>query len=503
MSGTTVTNTMRELAWNVEFTIGQEEDPTPFAGIYQVPDSDLVTFRNVCDELRLCFEFPSNVAREEISNNTNEQTSIDTDDPLASVAFALTKPLDLQEVQGLSFVTGDLLDKPVPTLPPLPDFKQRNVLIYHLVSHKACELPADSPLNTHFEKGCAREFFEPVRRFNPRYLPPNETHPDPALGYMPLRERKQPGSPNSQSLDNANDAELDDMLAPRDIEYDEAKRYSTEFRSSCLRRGTCCVVSGEGAVWWCPGSPVGPGVEACHIVPQIHYYLYPSGRSDDDFIALTQHKYRLRKAWENTWNPRKNGILLMKHLHTFFDARLFSIHPETLRIRVFAPYDALVRFNGQKALVPLEIDRKALRYHYEMSCIENIGAASPCLSTCLYTTSPSISRRPGNGPEIDSTLRPKTDFLPTPDLEDMGNTGSPSKRPRPASPRPSQPGDASRQHNLEEADAALWTGEAEYKRRRLEERHINDQNSPQWYQEDMQDSYITPGNSREFLADVN
>jgi hypothetical protein len=43
----------------------------------------------------------------------------------------------------------------------------------------------------------------------------------------------------------------------------------------------------------------------------------------------------------------RNGILLMKHLHEFFDARLF-VHSDTLRIRVFVPYDALTELTAKE-----------------------------------------------------------------------------------------------------------------------------------------------------------
>lgn len=36
-----------------------EEDPGAFAGIFQVSGSDLITFRDVCDKVRLCFELPN------------------------------------------------------------------------------------------------------------------------------------------------------------------------------------------------------------------------------------------------------------------------------------------------------------------------------------------------------------------------------------------------------------------------------------------------------------
>ncbi|KAM0293761.1 hypothetical protein ACHAPM_011483 [Fusarium culmorum] len=73
MSNAAVTPSMRAVAWNVHFTIGEDEDPGAFAGVYQVPGSNLVTFRNVCDELRLCFECPY-----DISNNESESLSQST-----------------------------------------------------------------------------------------------------------------------------------------------------------------------------------------------------------------------------------------------------------------------------------------------------------------------------------------------------------------------------------------------------------------------------------------
>ncbi|CAM1507693.1 Fc.00g073340.m01.CDS01 [Cosmosporella sp. VM-42] len=84
MSGATVTPSMRAVGWNVHFTTGQEEDPGAFAGIYQAVGSDLVTFRHVCDELRLCFEFPDYAAR-------SESDDADNHDSWADIAFALTE----------------------------------------------------------------------------------------------------------------------------------------------------------------------------------------------------------------------------------------------------------------------------------------------------------------------------------------------------------------------------------------------------------------------------
>ncbi|KAJ2998898.1 hypothetical protein NUW58_g179 [Xylaria curta] len=321
------------------------------------------------------------------------------------------------------------------------------------------------------------------------------SRPPPALKSRSPGKRSATGTPKQQPMDDADETEFDDMLAPQDtqIDTDEAKRVESSFRSSCLNRGSRCVISGEGNPW-CPGAAIGPGVEACHIIPQRHYYLYPAGGHDDD-LAITQPSPRsLRLSWEKTW-CFKNGILLMKHFHNFFDGRLFSIHPKTLRIRVFVPYDALLRFNGQTASVPQQVDRRALRQHYEMSCIENMAALKIYWRGSLSKTSVHTSG-------TRSVLSPSTNLPLTPDPRDtqlgtfLPGASDPSKKPPPIPPNQGRSGDASGQNNLpKEAEAVLWTGETGSKRRRLQECEVQ--------YEDVQDSYITPWNRREFLADVN
>ncbi|KAI3335382.1 hypothetical protein F4824DRAFT_511001 [Ustulina deusta] len=496
MSSAAITPSMRAVGWNVHFTIGQEEDPGAFAGIYQAAGSDLVTFRHVCDELRLCFEFPNDAARSDSGeDNTNSDDDDDDDnDPWASIAFALADHPDLPSSSPLcpSFVTGELLDQPVPSVPPSRP-KEQNVVKYHIIYHKHCHLPSNSPLDTHLQAKCAQHLPNPVRRRDPRYLPPNKTPSDPRLTIMPLRRKIKARS---------------HMLAPAgmDIDVNKAKRVINDFRSSCLNRATCCAISGEGEPW-CPGPPIGPGVQACHIVPQHHYHLYPSvgGQYDDEDRPVEESPRRLQEAWQNTWSPR-NGILLMKHLHEFFDARLFSIHPRTFRVRVFVPYNALTRFNGQRASVPTTIDRKALRHHYEMCCIENMAAERPNLDAA----SPSVSRMATSGTGTPFSTRydlPATPSSRGTQMETViGRTGDPSKRSRPIPSDQSQTTGASGQDNLvEEAGAVPWRGERGCKRRRLEDCQVDEETSSQhdWIQEDMPEGYITAWNNREFLADVN
>ncbi|KAF5019179.1 hypothetical protein F66182_8829 [Fusarium sp. NRRL 66182] len=462
MSNAAVTPSMRAVAWNIHFTIGKDEDPGAFAGIYQVPGSDLVTFRNVCDELRLCFEYPCTISDEE-----DEET-------WSSIAFSLSQDNSPSSLDpSLSFVTEAEMDKPVPSLAPLRP-KEQNVLTYHIYHHKNCTLPSGSPLKSHIEAKCVNHLPNPVRRRDHRYLPPNKAPSNPKLTVMPLRKtlKARSVSPGKRSASGSasptkeDDDEFGNVVAPAsmEIDIDQARKVINEFRSSCLNRATLCAVSGEGESW-CPGPPVGPGVQACHIVPQYHYHVYPvaSGTSDHDDPLEGSYR-RLKDAWQSTWSPR-NGILLMKHLHDFFDARLFSIHPRTFRIRVFVPYNALVRFNGQEAAVPTTIDRKALRHHYEMSCIENMSADRPILDVISSTTSRMTSGKA-------TPLTAKTDLPATPTLCELGNgiTGDPSKRRRPNDSNQSRPSDTLTQgdflHEPAMEDEMVERGR---KRRRLDE----------------------------------
>ncbi|KAI0100811.1 hypothetical protein GGR51DRAFT_531764 [Nemania sp. FL0031] len=486
----------RVAGWNVKFIIGPEKNPRVFAGIYQAIGSTLVTFRDVCNELRLCFEFPTDDTPREESRNNSEN-------PWAGIAFALADRLNFSsEVRSLSFVQGKLLDQPVPSLAPTHP-KQQNVIKYHVVSHKICDLPSNEPLDTHIRNGCARHLPSPIRRYDPRYLPPNTQPSDPMIAArVPPRQRlsaspkgsRSDSSLSSEEDNDDEDVEVNGILAPKNmgINNDTARKVAKSFQAACLTKATCCVVSRRGESW-CPGLFISPGIQACHIVPQMHYHLYPSSENDSDVTAIEASSRRLKEAWDNTWSP-ENGILLRKDLHELFDARLFSIHPETFCIRVFVPCDMITEFNGKTALIHEDTDRKAVQHHYDMCCIENMAAARPNLS--------GITTRTLRSAELS--------LLPMPGLG-VSRIGGSSKTQRPGPPSQSQPRDTPEQGALvEEADAgvALWEDEKGGKRRRLKKYQMTDsQASPQFLpyldDNDMSERYITQGNSHEFLADVN
>ncbi|KAL8387369.1 hypothetical protein RB595_009953 [Gaeumannomyces hyphopodioides] len=82
----------------------------------------------------------------------------------------------------------------------------------------------------------------------------------------------------------------------------------------------------------------------------------------------------LTGAWMKTWSVG-NSIILSAAIHEAFDQRLLAIHPNSHLIRVFAPYDLITPYHGRKAYFGRGIpDSKALRWHWDVCVIENMGA---------------------------------------------------------------------------------------------------------------------------------
>ncbi|KAM3431649.1 hypothetical protein NHJ13734_007201 [Beauveria thailandica] len=477
---------MRTAGWNVRLTIGTRDRPHEFAGVYQNPRAPTLTFADICAELALCFKLPG-------AQSDTRQNSDDTVDSWAnSVAFALTDaPEDADATSYPSFITRESLHKVMPGLSS-PSMRQPRTVTYHIVLHRSCILTAGL-LEDHLQAQCAHYLPEPRRFRHPSYLPYNKTPSDPRLNMMPLRRKLKARSqsppkrtsgstsPNKQG-DGEPDNDYADMIAPAslDIDLDAANKKVNEFRMACIAQATCCAVSGDGEPWSLI-QHIGPGVQACHIVPQQHYHLYPM-EHDDGNDASQDSARRLCQAWHMTWSA-DNGILLMKHLHDFFDTRLFSIHPTTLRIRVFVPYKSLEPYHGKKAQVARSVDRMALRHHYDMCCIENMAAkrptqelASPDAASGILTSGTSLIHTSSGG---SMALSGRTDLPTTPG---SGHTptqtapGDPSKRRRPVDD------DDTDEYDDDDVDIR--------KRVRREEQYGFD-------------SYITQYNSRAFLADVN
>ncbi|WJG35812.1 uncharacterized protein FOBCDRAFT_251859 [Fusarium oxysporum Fo47] len=234
MSVATVTPTMREAGWNVTFHVGRNS--WKFAGLFQAPGSDLVTFCDVIDELRLCFEFNAR---------------------------------DNDEQQIPKLIEGNDRRLAVPSLPNRAP-KQPDVLKYHLIRHKSCSLPDNSPPKEHLEAKCAQHIPPPTRRPRPR-----------GSQSPPKRQASDFVSPIKDGPDDGLDA--GSMIAPSRMQVDleVAKKVMDEFRHAWGVYASCCAVSGEGDSWVI-NPTIGPALQACHIIPQNHYYLYPIIQDQED-----------------------------------------------------------------------------------------------------------------------------------------------------------------------------------------------------------------------------
>ncbi|KAI1033866.1 hypothetical protein LB503_011121 [Fusarium chuoi] len=133
MSDTTVTPRMRSYGWNTHFVATSRA--FHFAGVYQGHDNPFLTFRDIVDELRLCFELPDSIKEEDSWNG---------------VAFGLYKR-NRNNADLATFIKEEELDTVIPSLLS-PDAQERAVVRYHVVRHGQCNLPEGSPLESHLKR---------------------------------------------------------------------------------------------------------------------------------------------------------------------------------------------------------------------------------------------------------------------------------------------------------------------------------------------------------------
>ncbi|KAK7432876.1 hypothetical protein QQZ08_000347 [Neonectria magnoliae] len=509
MTSAAVNPTMRSHGWNIELLTAPGD--VPFAGVFQPAKDVFMTFRDIVNEMRLSFEF-----QDENSDVWDE------------VAFGLLNMLNVSEDECPvpKFVHGSGLDQPVPALPELePDAPEDRVILqYRVFKHHDCKLSADQPFKCHFEAGCARRISKPVRRLEPRYLPPKKASTDPRYAAYPLRKTvrgRKPGSPSKRSASGSvsprkdpdihqADEDFANMVAPPEcnISDERAKTTMANFRNSCLTSAKQCAVTGMGRSW-CDSPTIGPALQACHIVSQLQYHTYPDPEADADETQDGGERAsprRLEQAWERTW-ASENGVLLFSHLHDMFDQRLFSIHPETLQIRVFMPYDILLAYHGRKAKVQRRVDRAALRHHYDMCCIENMAVKMPFVEPLPRTGSAASTSGVNTPLEIRPTLAGTASprILDSPSEQNQGQDGQrpdgdPSKRAR-------QP---ERQHIPELTSDCIDLSGSPSDRPMDDSTASPDFSWPRKRKREHEpwiaanhDSYLTPHNSEEFLADVD
>ncbi|KAF2967066.1 hypothetical protein GQX73_g6521 [Xylaria multiplex] len=329
-----ITPSQRELGWNVNVCLSSG---VAFAGFYQ--NDDYVSIAEARRELELCFTFEKPDA---------------TDD----WQVVLLPTLNTAST-SITLLANDM--RPFPTPPP-------NQKVYYVLNFEKQGLYV--PL-----------IKRPRRRFESRYLQIGKPSVDVSFGVVPFRGKSsepprhasaspaRSQSPTVGSGDGANDG-----YPPELVEKDAASSLINSFQQGVLAAaGSRCAISGKGK-GWCPNdASFGPAMKAAHIVPQIHWNVYPDAIQD---TAAVDDSEALRDSWLSTWQYR-NGLALAAHLHICFDARLISIDPRSNRIRAFMPYDLILEYHNKKAIIPPEVDRCALQHHYDMCCIENMATAEP------------------------------------------------------------------------------------------------------------------------------
>ncbi|EHA58527.1 hypothetical protein MGG_10925 [Pyricularia oryzae 70-15] len=362
-------NTHRALGWNCDIVCAKNNI---FGGYYQ--HLDLLTVADVVHDLDLCFSPPGHG---------------DDGGDGSQWRRALIPETESRDANGLVL---HLDEQDNTTKIPTPDPGSRTRYRY-VLHERACTRHREKHS---LQDSCLRLAPQPRRRRDPRYLQIGKSDTsDPKLALIAprrgdvARKRIRTGS-GSLSRSPSNSPSPERSPSPYKDGQDEAqeaviptaiidsqtgKEYINNFRSDVISINSPaqCVVTGKGG-YWCTGSPVGPGIQAAHIVPATHWSRFPL--DDQQGIADTNNPENLKDAWYGTYDPA-NGLLMASHLHQCFDQRLFSIHPDTGIIRVFLPYSLLLEYHGKHAHLAPGVSKRALRFHYDMCCIENFGAKIP------------------------------------------------------------------------------------------------------------------------------
>ncbi|KAJ9481348.1 hypothetical protein VN97_g12137 [Penicillium thymicola] len=105
----------------------------------------------------------------------------------------------------------------------MPD--DRPVIQYRVFIHRECTLSTDHPVDAHFIAGCAQHIPKPVRRVEPRYLPPKKPSADPRFAAYPLRKtapaRKGSRSPSKRPASGSVSPSKDSEIGQPSIEPDD------------------------------------------------------------------------------------------------------------------------------------------------------------------------------------------------------------------------------------------------------------------------------------------
>lgn len=254
------------MGWNITFYLGD----TAFAGIFQA--KECIAVGDVARDLDLCLVF--------------QQPPLgDWEPTLLPRRGASNEHILLDESNAAPF--------------PGPDVAEHYTYLLH--SRSRCDVDAHTR-----GSACYQQPPLPSRRRDGRYATVGkQPGKDEKSVMMPLQQtrgtkRSASGSARGRS-DSASStpSEADKEEIPVSvISPDVARAKISTFRSNVLSSGkTICAISGKGRSWI--GGLVGTGIEAAHIIPQIHWAVYPLA-GDLDLDHITEQAKR-EIAWRRTW----------------------------------------------------------------------------------------------------------------------------------------------------------------------------------------------------------
>ncbi|CAN8106111.1 unnamed protein product [Discula destructiva] len=278
-----ITRDHRSKAWNIQFFTGK----SAFAGIYQ--RDDLVTIGDVARDLDLCVVFKRDV----------HQGDSDGDDDW--------RPVLLPRTTSSNPTRHIILEKTNATAFPGPNTGVTQYT-YLLHSGSRCAGALHS-----LDSSCYRKLPLPTRRHNARYAAiskPCET--SSKLIMAPVRSRKRPSSTSplasrnpslaassspSQSTDENNEpGEIPLSIVP----LPTGQAIMRSFRNTVVGPTASCAISGLGKSW--NAVLPGTGLEAAHIVPQVHWSIYQFEDLAGSAEPSADDRSRLEMAWRKTWS---------------------------------------------------------------------------------------------------------------------------------------------------------------------------------------------------------
>lgn len=150
MASAAVTPRLRTLGWNVHLLYGPEGEH--FAGLFHPPGSDSLSYRDVIQELRLCFDLLYDADANAGPNDAWENVAFQVINPVSNSPQPL-RNAPTTAAFSPRMVCGQGLDQSVLTIPadPTLPLARPPVVRLHVVRHSECPITAEQPLAAHLQ----------------------------------------------------------------------------------------------------------------------------------------------------------------------------------------------------------------------------------------------------------------------------------------------------------------------------------------------------------------